>query len=94
MSRTPTDGKKQPRLFADDFDGFGPSRFRPADEEPPVRELRGKRPSKLKRAVKKHGPKEPGVVPMPSSAASPWPSHEPEDIVVQNAVPLSPPEVS
>jgi excinuclease ABC subunit C len=61
MSRTPTDGKKQPRLFADDFDGFGPSRFRPADEEPPVRELRGKRPSKLKRGVKKHGPKVPGV---------------------------------
>lgn len=61
MSRAPTDGKKQPRLFADDFDGFGPSRFRPADEEPPVRELRGKRPSKLKRGVKKHGPKEPGV---------------------------------
>lgn len=61
MSRTPTDGKKQPRLFADDFDGFGPSRFRPADEEPPVHELRGKRPSKLKRGVKKHGPKVPGV---------------------------------
>ncbi len=60
MSRTSTDGK-QPRLFADDFDGFGPSRFRPADEEPPVRELRGKRPSKLKRGVKKHGPKAPGV---------------------------------
>src|SRR5215207_1074858 len=51
MSRTPTDGKKQPRLFADDFDGFGPSRFRPADEEPPVHEVRGKRPSKLKRGV-------------------------------------------
>ncbi|MBN9118056.1 MAG: GIY-YIG nuclease family protein [Planctomycetes bacterium] len=61
MSRAPTDGKRQPRLFADDFDGFGPSRFRPADEEPPVRELRGKRPSKLKRGVKKHGPKLPGV---------------------------------
>ena len=61
MSRASTDGNAQPRLFADDFDGFGPSRFRPADEEPPVRELRGKRPSKLKRAVKKHGPKVPGV---------------------------------
>lgn len=61
MSRAPTDGKKQSRLFADDFDGFGPSRFRPADEEPPVHELRGKRPSKLKRGVKKHGPKMPGV---------------------------------
>lgn len=62
MSRTPTDGKKkQSRLFADDFDGFGPSRFRPADEVPVVHELRGKRPSKLKRAVKKHAPKMPGV---------------------------------
>src|SRR5215471_13579911 len=62
MSRTPTDGKKrQPRLFADDFDGFGPSRFRPADETPPTHELRGKRASKLKRGVKKHAPKLPGV---------------------------------
>jgi len=61
MSRLPTDGKKQLRLFADDFDGFGPSRFRPADEVPLVREIRGKRPSKLKRGVKKHGPKLPGV---------------------------------
>lgn len=61
MSRASRDGKKQPRLFADDFDGFGPSRFRPADEVPPVREVRGKRPSKLKRGVKKHGPKLPGV---------------------------------
>jgi excinuclease ABC subunit C len=64
MSRTPTDGTKQPkqpRLFADEFDGFGPSRFRPADEVPPVRELRGARPGTLKRRVKKHAPKAPGV---------------------------------
>lgn len=62
MSRIPTDGKKrQPRLFPDDFDGFGPSRFRPADEVPPVHELRGKRTSKLKRGVKKHAPQMPGV---------------------------------
>jgi excinuclease ABC subunit C len=65
MSRTPTDGKpsqfRQARLFPDDFDGFGPSRFRPADETPPVHELRGKRASKLKRGVKKHAPKLPGV---------------------------------
>jgi len=62
MSRTPTDGKKkQSRLFAADFDGFGPSRFRPADEVPVVHEVRGKRTSKLKRAVKKHAPKIPGV---------------------------------
>jgi excinuclease ABC subunit C len=65
MRRTPTDGKPgrktQARLFADTFDGFGASRFRPADEVPPVHELRGKRPSKLKRGVKKHAPKLPGV---------------------------------
>ncbi len=63
MSRTPTDGKKrQPRLFAgDDFDGFGPSRFRPADEDLPVRAIVGKRVSRLKRGVKDHAPKAPGV---------------------------------
>ena len=63
MSRTPTDGKKrQPRLFAgDDFDGFGPSRFRPADEESPARVIVGKRVSRLKRGVKEHAPKAPGV---------------------------------
>lgn len=61
MSRTPTDGKKQARLFADDFNGFGPSRFRPADEVPLTHEVRGKRVSKLKRGVKKHAPKRPGV---------------------------------
>jgi excinuclease ABC subunit C len=62
MSRTPTDGReRQPRLFAEDFDGFGPSRYRPAGEVPPVREVRGKRPSKLKRGVKRHAPKGPGV---------------------------------
>lgn len=61
MARTPKDGKKQRRLFADDFDGFGPSRFRPVDEVPLVHALRGKRPSQLKRGVKKHAPKLPGV---------------------------------
>lgn len=62
MSRTPTDGRKrQPRLFAEHFDGFGPSRYRPADEVPAVRALRGKRPSKLKCGVRKHAPKAPGV---------------------------------
>jgi excinuclease ABC subunit C len=61
MKSTPTDGKKQSRLFADDFDGFGPSRFRPADEPVPAHEVRGKRTSKIKRGVKKHAPKLPGV---------------------------------
>ena len=61
MSRIPRDGKKQPALFADDFDGFGPSRFRPADEIAPVFEVRGKRHSKLKRGTRKNAPKVPGV---------------------------------
>jgi excinuclease ABC subunit C len=65
MSRTPTDGtkrtRKQPRLFGDEFEGFGPSRFRPADETPPVCEVRGKRASRLKRGVRDHGPRLPGV---------------------------------
>ncbi|MBM3979794.1 MAG: ethanolamine utilization protein [Planctomycetes bacterium] len=61
MSRAPTDGKKQARLFPDTFDGFGPCRFRPADEVPPTHELRGTRPSKLKGGVRKHAPKLPGV---------------------------------
>ncbi|VTR95661.1 excinuclease abc subunit c : Excinuclease ABC subunit C OS=Rhodopirellula maiorica SM1 GN=RMSM_06429 PE=4 SV=1: GIY-YIG: UVR [Gemmata massiliana] len=61
MSRTPRDGRKQPRLFADDFDGFGPSRFRPIDEIVPVFEVRGKRLSRLKRGAKKNAPKAPGV---------------------------------
>lgn len=61
MSRTPRDGKKQAALFADDFEGFGPSRFRPAEEALPVFEVRGKRPSKLKRGTKKNAPKAPGV---------------------------------
>ncbi|MDY3560989.1 GIY-YIG nuclease family protein [Gemmata sp. JC673] len=61
MSRTPKDGKKQGTLFADEFDGFGPSRFRPAEEVPPVFEVRGKRLSKLKRGTKKNAPKVPGV---------------------------------
>lgn len=61
MSRKPTDGRKQPRLFTDEFDGFGPSRFRPADEVPAVFEVRGTRASRLKRGVKDHAPKVPGV---------------------------------
>ncbi len=61
MSRNPTDGRSQPRLFADEFEGFGPSRFRPADELAPVFEVRGKRVSRLKRGTKKHAPKAPGV---------------------------------
>ncbi len=62
MSHTPTDGKeRQTRLFAEDFDGFGPGRYRPVDEVPLVRAIRGKEASTLKRGVKKHAPKSPGV---------------------------------
>jgi excinuclease ABC subunit C len=62
MGRAPTDGKrKHPRLFADAFDGFGPSRFRPVAEALPVHELRGKRASRLKKGVRAHAPKAPGV---------------------------------
>lgn len=62
MSRTPTDGNPRQRpLFPDAFDGFGPTRFRPADDTLPVRELRGKRPARLKKGVRAHAPKLPGV---------------------------------
>jgi excinuclease ABC subunit C len=61
MSRGPKDGTMQKRLFTDDFEGFGPSRFRPANETPTVHQLRGSRAARLKRGVKQHAPKEPGV---------------------------------
>ncbi len=61
MSRKAKHGRKQLRLFAEDFDGFGPSRFRPADEVVRVYEVRGKRVSRLKRGTKKNAPKAPGV---------------------------------
>jgi excinuclease ABC subunit C len=61
MSRAPTDGRKHTRLFPDDFEGFGPSRFRPLEEQPQVFEIRGKRVSRLKRGVREHAPKSPGV---------------------------------
>ncbi|MDB5308494.1 MAG: uvrC 1 [Gemmataceae bacterium] len=56
------DGKTQPRLFpADPFAGFGPSRFRPADEPVVGRRIRGRRPARLKRGVREHAPRAPGV---------------------------------
>jgi excinuclease ABC subunit C len=62
MRRSPTDGTPHPRLFpADPFEGFGPSRFRPADDVPAGRRVRGKRPARLKIGVKDHAPKSPGV---------------------------------
>ncbi|HSQ58323.1 MAG TPA: GIY-YIG nuclease family protein [Gemmata sp.] len=62
MPKTPTDGTKHPRLFAANiFDGFGPSRFRPADEPVVGRQYRGKRPSHLRKQVRTHAPRTPGV---------------------------------
>jgi excinuclease ABC subunit C len=62
MSRSPRDGKTHPRLFtADPFEGFGPTRFRPADEPFVGRRVRGKRQSRLRRLVGEHAPKLPGV---------------------------------
>jgi excinuclease ABC subunit C len=62
MSQRPTDGTAQPRLFAADrFDGFGPSRFRPMDEAIIGRQLRSSRPGRLRKGVREHAPRTPGV---------------------------------
>jgi len=62
MTRRPMEGTPQPRLFsADAFDGFGPSLFRPAEEPVAGRRVRGKHPDRLKRAVRDHAPRAPGV---------------------------------
>lgn len=62
MSRRPTDGTAQPHLFpAGQFDGFGPSRFRPADEVVTGHHLRSRRPAALKKGVRDHAPRTPGV---------------------------------
>ncbi|WP_439624328.1 GIY-YIG nuclease family protein [Gemmata sp.] len=62
MPKTPTDGPAQPRLFpANVFDGFGPSRFRPAVEPVVGRKFRSKQPARLKKQVRAHAPRSPGV---------------------------------
>ncbi|MFO0825528.1 MAG: GIY-YIG nuclease family protein [Gemmataceae bacterium] len=62
MPKAPKDGAAQPRLFpANVFDGFGPSRFRPADEAVIGRKFRSKQPSRLKKQVRTHAPRSPGV---------------------------------
>ena len=62
MAHRPKDGTGQPRLFpANTFDGFGPSRFRPADEPVVGRQLRAKRPGRLRKGVRDHAPRTPGV---------------------------------
>ena len=62
MPKIPTDGPAQPRLFAANlFDGFGPSRFRPANEPVVGRKFRSKQPTRLKKQVRAHAPRTPGV---------------------------------
>ena len=62
MPKPPTDGTAQPRLFpANIFDGFGPSRFRPADDAVVGRQFRGKRAARLRKQVRAHAPRTPGV---------------------------------
>lgn len=62
MARPPRDGDTQSRLFtADPFNGFGPTRFRPADEPVTARKLRSKRATCLRRGVRDHAPRVPGV---------------------------------
>ena len=60
--KLPKDGTTQPRLFpVDSFDGFGPSRFRPANEAVIGRKLCAKRTSLLHTGVRDHAPRTPGV---------------------------------
>jgi excinuclease ABC subunit C len=62
MPKPPTDGTVKPQLFpANLFDGFGPSRFRPSDEAVVGRQFRGKRASLLRKQVRSHAPRTPGV---------------------------------
>ena len=62
MAHTPTDGHAQTRLFSNRaFDGFGPSRFRPADEAVVGRQLRASRTGRLRKGVRAHAPRTPGV---------------------------------
>ncbi|MBA4190685.1 MAG: hypothetical protein C0467_22095 [Planctomycetaceae bacterium] len=62
MPKTPTDGPAQPRLFtATVFEGFGTSLFRPADEPIVGRKFRSKQPSRLRKQVRTHAPRTPGV---------------------------------
>lgn len=61
MKRTTTDGTP-PRLFPSaSFAGFGPSRFRPAEEAVVGRRLRSKKTASLHRGVRDHAPRLPGV---------------------------------
>jgi excinuclease ABC subunit C len=62
MAQTPTDGFAQPRLFSNRaFEGFGPSRFRPANEAVVGQQLRASRTGRLRKGVRAHAPRTPGV---------------------------------
>jgi excinuclease ABC subunit C len=62
MAHTPQDGGARTRLFSSGpFDGFGPSRFRPADEAVIGRQLRSSRTGRLRKGVREHAPRTPGV---------------------------------
>jgi hypothetical protein len=62
MAKRPTDGSGQARLFAYNvFDGFGPSRFRPPDDPILGRKFRSKHPNRLRKQVRAHAPRTPGV---------------------------------
>jgi excinuclease ABC subunit C len=62
MAHTPQDGGAKARLFSTtSFDGFGPSRFRPDEERVVGRQLRSTRPGRLRKAVREHAPRAPGV---------------------------------
>lgn len=62
MKKPPMDGVAHPRLFpVESFDGFGPSRFRPAEEVVVGMRLQGRRSSRLHTGVRDHAPRCPGV---------------------------------
>src|SRR5262245_13067796 len=62
MNKPPTDGSAQPQLFTSNvFDGFGPSRFRPAEEPVVGRKFRSKYPRRLRKQVRAHAPRTSGV---------------------------------
>jgi excinuclease ABC subunit C len=62
MKKPPRDGAATPRLFpVEKFDGFGPSRFRPANEVVAGMQIKGRRPTRLCIGVRDHAPRCPGV---------------------------------
>jgi len=64
MRSTAQDGPVQSLFQSDPFLGFGPSRFRPADDPFLGHQIRGRSQAKLKLGVREHAPKWPGVYAM------------------------------